>query len=88
PDLAQINLSRELGLEFDKENFDRFCSNLYQYILNFKREIDLMDKGSLQKGMTDIYERFRLILEESFSDVKRNLDSLTKRILNLEEKVK
>ena len=88
PDLAQINLSRELGLEFDKENFDGFCSNLYQYILNFKREIDLMDKGSLQKGMTDIYERFRLILEENLSDVKRNLDSLTKRILNLEEKVK
>ncbi|KKK43740.1 MAG: leucine-rich repeat domain protein [Candidatus Lokiarchaeum sp. GC14_75] len=88
PDLAQINLSRELGLEFDKENFDRFCNNLYQYILNFKREIDLIDKDSLQKGITDIYERFRLILEESLSDVKRNLDSLTKRILNLEEKVK
>ena len=94
PDLAEINLSRELGLEFDKENFNEFFKNLYQYILNFKKEIDLMDKETRQKGITDIYERFRLMLDESISDMKRkidnfakNLDELSERIEKLEEKV-
>ncbi|KKL51844.1 hypothetical protein LCGC14_2291420, partial [marine sediment metagenome] len=86
PDLAEINLSRELGLEFDKENFDEFCSNLYEYILNFKREIDLMDKEARQKGITDIYERFRLILEEKISGIKRKIDDIAERIAKLEEK--
>ena len=59
PDLAERNLSRELGMEFDKDNFDAFCEDLYKYIENFKREIDLMDKDARQKGIMDIYERFR-----------------------------
>ncbi len=87
PDLAEINLSRELGLEFDKENFNEFCGNLYQYILNVKQEINLMDKEARHKGITDIYERFRLILEETISDVKRKMDNLAERISKLEEKI-
>ena len=87
PDLAEINLSRELGLEFDKENFNEFCSNLYKYILNVKQEINLMDKEARHKGITDIYERFRLMLEETISDVKRKVDLLAERISKLEEKI-
>ncbi|KKN37246.1 hypothetical protein LCGC14_0765370 [marine sediment metagenome] len=86
PDLAEINLSRELGLEFDKENFNEFFINLYQYILNFKQEIDLMDKEGRQKGVTDIYERFRLMLDETINDIKRKIDDLAERITKLEEK--
>ncbi len=86
PDLAEINLSRELGLEYDKENFNEFFEKLYKYILNFKQEIDLMDKGSRQKGIIDIYERFRLMLDETINDMKRKMDDLAKRIAKLEEK--
>ena len=85
PELAEINLSRELGLEFDKDNFDEFCSNLYKYIENFKREIDLMSKEGREKGITDIYERFRLMLNESINDLKKQIDLLGKRIDKLEK---
>ena len=44
PDLAEKNLSRELGLEYDIDNFNLFCENLYKYIENFKKEINLMEK--------------------------------------------
>jgi len=86
PDLAEINLSRELGLEYDKENFVEFFKSLYKYIVNFKLEIDLMDKESRQKGITDIYERFRLMLDESNNEIKRKIDDLAERITKLEEK--
>ncbi|MFX1259635.1 MAG: hypothetical protein ACFFAN_17410 [Promethearchaeota archaeon] len=92
-DLAERNLSRELGLEFDKDNLNAFCEDLYKYIVNFKREIDLMDKNARQKGIMDIYERFRLILNEKLGDLLRkidglaeNMNSLAKRIENLENR--
>ncbi|KKL74657.1 hypothetical protein LCGC14_2062690, partial [marine sediment metagenome] len=62
PDLAERNLSRELGLEYDTENFEDFCKNLYKYVENFKREINLMEKSELRQGIIDIYERYRLML--------------------------
>ncbi len=86
PDLADINLSRELGLEYDIDNFDQFCSDVYKYIENFKREINLMEKEERRLGIIDIYERFRLILDDSLSDIKRKLDELEKRIAQLETK--
>ena len=85
-DLAEKNLSRELGIEFDKDNFDLFCSNLYKYIENFKREIDLMDKAGTKEGIMNIYERFRLMLDETLSDLKRNINGLEERIKNLEKR--
>ena len=85
-DLAEKNLSRELGIEFDKDNFDLFCSNLYKYIENFKREIDLMDKTGRREGIMNIYEKFRLILDENLSDIKRSISGLEERIKNLEKR--
>jgi len=87
PDLAEKNLSRELGLEFDKDNFDVFCEDLYKYIENFKREINLMEKEERRQGIIDIYERFRLMLDESLGEVKRKLDALDERITQLEKKI-
>ncbi|MBY9003226.1 MAG: TIR domain-containing protein [Candidatus Lokiarchaeota archaeon] len=84
--LAEKNLSRELGLEFDKDNFDAFCEDLYKYIENFKREINLMEKKERRQGIIDIYERFRLILDEVMSDINRKLDSLGQRLAKLENK--
>jgi hypothetical protein len=87
PDLAEKNLSRELGMEFDKDNFNDFCGDLYGYIENFKREIDLMGKEKRSKGITDIYERFRLMLDETLSDINRKIDSLGERIAQLEKRL-
>ncbi|TFH27730.1 MAG: hypothetical protein E4G98_05905, partial [Promethearchaeota archaeon] len=46
-DLGTIGLSRELGMEVDftdREKFQEFCHNLYEYIKQLKRQIDLHDK--------------------------------------------
>ena len=79
PDLAEINLSRELGLEYDKVNFDAFSESVYKYVENFKREINLMDKEKTVKGIVDIYERFRLMLDERLSDIIRRIENLEKK---------
>lgn len=83
-DLAERNLSRELGLVFNKDNFDAFCEDLYRYIENFKREIDLMGKEERRQGIIDIYERFRLILDEALGEINRKLNTLEERITKLE----
>jgi Leucine-rich repeat (LRR) protein len=83
-DLAELKLSRELGIEFDKTNFESFCADLYKYIFNFKREIDLMSEKGRKQGITDIYERFRLILNENIDQLKRKIDQLEQRVKKLE----
>jgi len=84
-DLAELKLSRELGIEFDKNRFDDFCTDLYKYVLNFKREIDLMSEKGRKQGITDIYERFRLLLNENLDNLKRKINQLEDRIKKLEE---
>ncbi len=84
-DLAELKLSRELGIEFDKKNFDDFCTDLYEYVLNFKQEIDLMSEKGRKQGITDIYERFRLLLNENLDNLKRKINQLEERIKKLEE---
>ncbi len=90
-DLTEKNLSRELGLEFDKGDFNTFCNNLYKYILNFKQEIDLMDREARQQGVMDIYERFRLMLEDKLGAIQKEMKDLvdknTKTISALEERI-
>ncbi|MFX1503494.1 MAG: leucine-rich repeat domain-containing protein [Promethearchaeota archaeon] len=85
-DLAERNLSRELGLEYDTENIDVFCEDIYKYIENFKREIDLMGKKEREKSITDIYERFRLMLDERLDSIIRKIENLGERISRLENK--
>ncbi len=87
PDLAERNLSRELGLEYDTENFEDFCKNLYKYVENFKREINLMERGERQQGIIDIYERYRLMLEEKLSEVFKRMDILAKKIEKITERI-
>ncbi|MFX1294395.1 MAG: leucine-rich repeat domain-containing protein [Promethearchaeota archaeon] len=88
PDLAERNLARELGLEFEKDNFDTFCKDLYKYIKNFKREIDLMDKDARQKGIMNIYERFRLILDEKLGEIFKKINGLAENMNSLAERIK
>ncbi|MFW9864721.1 MAG: leucine-rich repeat domain-containing protein [Candidatus Thorarchaeota archaeon] len=42
-ELKELNLSRELGYEFEQEDFVAFCQKLYDYILKLKREIHLFE---------------------------------------------
>jgi hypothetical protein len=44
-----------------------------------------MDKEARCKGIMDIYERFRLMLNEKLSDIMRKKDALGKRIDELEK---
>ena len=46
-----------------------------------------MDKDERRQGIIDIYERFRLMLDESLGEVKRKLDALGERITQLEKKI-
>ena len=75
---------RKLGLEYNKIDIEKFSDELYDYILNYKREIDLMSPESRKQGITDIYERFRLILNENLADIRRALEKLEERINKLE----
>jgi len=69
-ELASIGLSRELGIEFNNEDFGAFCRDVYQYIYDFKRKIDLFDKqqGKMEKL---ILEYNKVIDEHLNSDVYR-----------------
>ena len=42
-DMKNIVLSRELGLEYEPNNFDDFFNKLLQYIRKIKQKIDLID---------------------------------------------
>ena len=57
-DLAKVGLSRELGFEFDKNNFDKLCQDLYRYICEFKREKDLIGKelSKIEKSKLEIID--------------------------------
>ena len=88
-DLQKVGLSRELGLKFNKEYFNPFCEKLYQYILEFKRNIDLfnpkkafLDRQKLYfKNMmeefidSDIFEKILLEKEEIFQKVIEELEN-------------
>ncbi len=43
-DLEHLNLNREFGKEFNLDKFDEFCFELYEYIKEFKRKINLFEK--------------------------------------------
>ena len=44
-DLAKINLSRQLGFEYNDEDFETFKINLFNYIQKFKHDVDLFEPG-------------------------------------------
>jgi hypothetical protein len=77
-DLAKIGINRELGMECDfsdKEKFDEFCQTLYDYIKQLKRQIDLHDK---EQGKID-----RLTI--GLKLLERKVDTLTEKIEKLEK---
>lgn len=84
PDLGKIGLSRELGLEVDfsdKEKFDEFCSNLYDYITQLKRQIDLFDK---EQGKIDRLTSGLKIIEKKMEKLTQTIDNLDERLKKIE----
>ena len=67
-DLAEVELSRELGLEHAQDDFHQFCEKLYDYILDFKHSVDLIDReqGELDKSLLE----FRIIIKEQISKLE------------------
>ena len=63
-DLGKIGLDRELGMEFEMENFDGFSQKMYQYVLDYKRNIDLFEDGiakTAKKAHKKVIEKARII---------------------------
>jgi hypothetical protein len=86
PDLAKIGLSRELGIEIDfsdTENFEQVCKNIYDYIKQMKRQIDVFDK---EKGKIDRLTIGLKMLERNFEKWNKIIEGLDGRVKNLEEK--
>lgn len=86
-DLAEVGLSRELGLEFNANDFNKFCKDLYQYIVEFKRKIDLIDKdkGIIDKSKLEIYNMINEYLSSpqynnSYKDNIFDIEALKKQL--------
>ncbi|MFX1257921.1 MAG: leucine-rich repeat domain-containing protein [Promethearchaeota archaeon] len=86
-DLNKIGLSRELGIEFnfsDREKFAELCENLYDYIKQLKRQIDLHDK---EKGKIDKLTIGLKLIERKIEKITETMETLDNRIKIIEEKV-
>ncbi|MCK5347151.1 MAG: TIR domain-containing protein, partial [Candidatus Heimdallarchaeota archaeon] len=79
PDLAKIGLSRELGIEIDfsdTENFEQVCKNIYDYIKQMKRQIDVFDK---EKSKIDRLTIGLKMLERNFEKWTKTIEDLDGR---------
>ena len=77
-DLESIGLSRELGLEFDNNNFEQFLKDLYKYIYDYKRNIDLFnkEKGKVDKLLLEVINIFgeNLKSKNIYDKIKENFE--------------
>ena len=46
--LKELGLNRTLGITFDESDFKGFCEKLYEYIKQFKHDINLFDKEEVK----------------------------------------
>ncbi|MFX1237043.1 MAG: leucine-rich repeat domain-containing protein, partial [Promethearchaeota archaeon] len=49
-DLSELNLSRELGFEIDLKDYDKFCNDVFNYIVDLKGKFNLVDKDERKIG--------------------------------------
>ncbi len=83
-DLAKIGLNRELGLECDftdAEKFSAFLETLYDYIKQLKRQIDLHDK---EQGKIDRLTVGMKLLERKVESVVKSLEEMDLRLKKIE----
>lgn len=79
-DLAKIGLNRELGMECDFKDVDKFnsfCADLYKYIKQLKRQIDLHDK---EQGKIDRLTVGLKIAERKIEEMSKILEKITQKL--------
>ena len=79
-DLSKIGLSRELGFEFNESEFDNFCSTITDYIIKFKKDVDLFEpeEARLDKEKFKIRNTINNLIdsEDFIEKIKINIEEL------------
>ena len=76
-DLAIVELNRMLGIEFSIEEFGVFCEKLYEYIFDYKRNVDLFDReqGRIDKALFEIrYNLNNLMKSDEYKQIFRSVN--------------
>jgi hypothetical protein len=83
--LSQKRLALQFGREFQVETFSNFCSDLYHFLYQLKRNVNLMVKSSRKKDIFRIYEQFHIIYRDYESRFQQSINELEQRIESLED---
>lgn len=77
-----FDLGDKKGFPFNDENFDGFCNELYEYILQYKREVNLFEpnKARIDKQRVN----FKKIIE-NFAESEEFLKTLEENIIQFED---
>ena len=73
-ELKEKNLDRLLGHEFNENEFNEFCENLYEYIKQFKRDVNLFDseEAKFDKEKLNVQNLINRYLDsEEFNEILR-----------------
>ena len=73
-ELKEKNLDRLLGHEFKENEFNEFCENLYEYIKQFKRDVNLFDseEAKFDKEKLNVQNLINRYLDsEEFNEILR-----------------
>ena len=95
-DLREHNLDRLLGHEYNENEFNEFCEKLYEYIKQFKRDVNLFepeeakfDKEKLNaKNLINHYldsEKFNEILRKNLDQFKEIFQMISNNEISLIE---
>ena len=95
-DLAEVQLSRELGFQFEESHFTEFCAKLYDYIKEFKRSLNIFEaeelkldkeKLNLKYVINDFIEseEFEVNLKENFSQFQALFQKLNKNKISISD---
>ncbi|MFX0095165.1 MAG: TIR domain-containing protein, partial [Candidatus Hodarchaeota archaeon] len=85
-DLIELRMARELGKEFKVEHFDTLCQDLYQYIYELKRNINLMERDRRVTDLSTIYEQFQITYKNLERKFEHKIRSLEERVKLLEKR--
>jgi Leucine-rich repeat (LRR) protein len=83
-DLAKIGLSRELGFEFEKDNFENLCERLVTYIYDYKRKRDLshtrQEREKFEKVTSEIINLIKINLKyKKYKDAIEEIETLKQK---------
>jgi len=85
---VDFNLSDQKGFEYDEKNLNQFCEELYKYILQLKREINLFEPE--ERNIDEQRRNFKTICERFFEseEFKANFRENIEQYRKTEEDLK